>query len=268
MRPVAAFIGGAVAGAIVVRERRARRAAERFAAASLEPLLNAIAANDAQTGAHVRRVATYALIIADAAGLSDRHIRNVERVALFHDVGKIHEALFDIIHDQTTLTPEDQRAIATHPERGASVLAPLRGFYPELADGVLAHHERWDGTGYPRRLRGRRIPLAARIVTLADTFDAITHERRYRNARGARHAADAIAAARGSQFDPQFVDLVLLPPVWERLVNAHRAAHRRRVSRPDRRAGHREKPVPQVKFRWRHEAPESPGPPESSQRRP
>ncbi|MFN2563983.1 MAG: HD-GYP domain-containing protein [Gemmatimonadaceae bacterium] len=268
MRAAVAFAVGAAAGAIIIREHRARRAAERFGAAALETLLKAIDANDAQTGAHVRRVATYALIIADAAGLDRRACQTVERVALFHDIGKIHEALFDIIHDETTLTAEDRRAIATHPRRGATVLAPLRGFYPEVADGVLSHHERWDGTGYPRGLRGARIPVAARIVTIADTFDAITHERRYRDARGAQHAADALAAERGTQFDPDLVDLVLLPPVWERLVTAHREAHRRTVSRPERRAGRRERPVPQVKFRWRREAPESPPQPRSSQRHP
>jgi HD-GYP domain-containing protein (c-di-GMP phosphodiesterase class II) len=266
MRP-AAFAAGAVAGAIIIREHRARRAAERFAAASLETLLNAIDANDAQTGAHVRRVARYALIIGDAAGLGAKACRTVERVALFHDIGKIHEALFDIIHDETTSSPEDRRAIATHPKRGAAVLEPLRGFYPELAEGVLSHHERWDGAGYPRGLRGRRIPLAARIVTLADTFDAITHDRRYRDARGARHAANAIAAERGGQFDPELVDVVLLPPVWERLVSAHREAHRR-VSRPERREGRRESPVPQVKFRWRRGGPESPARPQPSRRPP
>jgi HD-GYP domain-containing protein (c-di-GMP phosphodiesterase class II) len=264
MKPVVAFATGAVAGAIVIRERRARLAAERVAAASLETLLNAIDANDAQTGAHVRRVATYALIMADAAGLRRRERRTVERVALFHDIGKIHAALFDIIHDPTTLTAEDRRAIATHPRRGAKVLAPLRGFYPELSDGVLSHHERWDGGGYPRGLRGRRIPLAARIVMLADTFDAITHRRRYRDARGAGHAAKAIAAERGGQFDPELVDLMLLPPVWDHIVRAHRAAHRRRTTQHERREGGRESPVPQVKFRWRREAPESPGQPQPS----
>jgi HD-GYP domain-containing protein (c-di-GMP phosphodiesterase class II) len=268
MRPAVAFAFGAIAGVVAVRERRARRAAERFAAASLETVLNAIDANDAQTGAHVRRVATYALVISEAAGLSEQDCLNVERVALFHDVGKIHEALFDIIHDPTTLTPEDRRAIATHPRRGAEVLSPLCGFYPELADGVLSHHERWDGTGYPRRLRGLRIPLAARIVTIADTFDAITHGRRYRDARGAQHAANAIATERGRQFDPELVDLVLLPPVWERIVHAHRKAHRATVARPERREGKRERAVPQVKFRWRPATHGSPAPRPASQRRP
>src|SRR5947209_5827120 len=100
--------------ALVIRERRARRAVERFAAAGLETLLNAIEANDAQTGQHVRRVATYALIIADSAGLDERQCHAIERVALFHDIGKIHEALFDIVHDHTKLSADDRRAIDTH----------------------------------------------------------------------------------------------------------------------------------------------------------
>jgi HD-GYP domain-containing protein (c-di-GMP phosphodiesterase class II) len=263
MRPFVALAAGAAgaAAAVIVRESRARRAAERLAGAALETLLNAIDANDAQTGAHVRRVAAYALVIADAAGLDKRQRRTVEQVALFHDVGKIHEALFDIVHEETALTPEARRAIATHPRRGADVLAPLCGFHPELADGVLSHHERWDGRGYPRGLRGRRIPLAARIVTIADTFDAITHSRRYKNARGAQHAANAIAAERGGQFDPDLVDLVLLPPVWERIVHAHREAHRLSSAGPERREGRRERPVPQVKFRWRPPAHGSPAQP-------
>src|ERR671914_1046201 len=216
----------------------------------------------------MRRVAAYALIIGEAAGLNSSACRTVERVALFHDIGKIHEALFDIIHDQTTLSVADRRAIATHPERGAKVLEPLCAFYPELGEGVLSHHERWDGPGSPRRLRGRRIPLAARVVTLADTFDAITHRRRYRNARNAGHAAAAIAAERGGQFDPELVDLVLLPPVWHRLVRAHREAHRGHAARTGRREGRREQPVPQVKFRWRHGGHESPARPQPSRTHP
>src|ERR1043165_4904855 len=97
-------VRGAAAGvALVYRERRAFRALERFAAATLETLLNAIEANDEETGMHVRRVAAGALIIADAAGLDDGAKRAVERVALFHDIGKIHEALFDIVHEHSRL---------------------------------------------------------------------------------------------------------------------------------------------------------------------
>src|SRR5206468_12963988 len=138
---------------------KGRQAAERMAAAALESLLKAVDANDPDTGAHVRRVAAYALTLADAATLPDYEKRTIERVALFHDIGKIHEALFDIIHDHAKLNPTERRAIATHPARGARVLEPLSGFYPDLSDGVLSHHERWDGHGYPRHLKGRRIPL-------------------------------------------------------------------------------------------------------------
>src|SRR5437868_15030902 len=91
-------------GALLVKERKARRVVERFAAAALETLLNAVEANDPQTGMHVRRVAAYAMIITDAAGLSEHQRRAIERVALFHDIGKIHEALFDIVHEGTPLT--------------------------------------------------------------------------------------------------------------------------------------------------------------------
>jgi HD-GYP domain-containing protein (c-di-GMP phosphodiesterase class II) len=167
----------AAAAAVLVRREQRRRSTERFAAAALETLLNAIDANDPETGAHVRRVAAYALILAEAAELSDHECKSIERVALFHDIGKIHEALIDIVRDDRPLTPTERRAIATHPAAGAAVLEPLKVFYPDLADGVLSHHERWDGKGYPRGLKGRRIPLAARVVAVADTFDALTHGR-------------------------------------------------------------------------------------------
>jgi HD-GYP domain-containing protein (c-di-GMP phosphodiesterase class II) len=235
-------------------------AAERSAAAALESLLNAIDANDPQTGSHVRRVAAYALILADAADLGEHQRRAVERVALFHDIGKIDEALFDIIHDESALTHQERRAIATHPARGAQVLAPLLPFYPDLALGVLAHHERWDGQGYPRQLRGRQIPLTARIVTLADTFDAITHARRYRHGRNTEAAAKIIAAGRGTQFDPDLVDLMLFPPVYERFVREQRRRQgptRPRVIGNDRRTGETETQVPDVTFRWRPESRES-----------
>jgi HD-GYP domain-containing protein (c-di-GMP phosphodiesterase class II) len=241
----------AAAGALLIRERKTRRTIERVAAAAFETLLNAIEANDPQTGMHVRRVATYALIIADAAGLDERRCRSIERVALFHDIGKIHEALFDIVHENTKLSAVERREIATHPRRGAQVLAPFDAFYPELATGVLSHHERWDGTGYPRRLHGVRIPLEARIVTIADTFDALTHNRRYRPGTGVRAALSVIANGRGTQFDPSLVDLVMLPPVRERLARAHVLSHR--ALRAGRRA--RGKDVgPDISFRWRSES--------------
>ncbi|MDB4905577.1 MAG: metal-dependent phosphohydrolase region [Gemmatimonadetes bacterium] len=229
-----------------------RRTAERLAAAALEALLNAIDAVDANTGGHVRRVAVYSLILADAIGLDLRQRRAVELVALFHDIGKIDEALFDIIHDTTSLTPVERRAIAKHPERGAQVLRPLAAFYPQLAAGVLAHHEHWDGTGYPHKLKGRRIPFEARLVMIADTFDALTHDRPYRGGRPVDAATEIILNGRGTQFDPELVDLFALPPI-------QRQFHEARVKAVRPKRGRRKLPVrtePQaevpITFRWRH----------------
>lgn len=247
MNTLGSIAAGAILGTLLVREREARRAAERMAAAAFETLLNAIDANDPQTGDHVRRVASYALHIADAAGFPEAEMRKVERVALFHDIGKIHEALFDIVHEGNGLSEEERRAIATHPARGAEVLAPLRSFYPDLPEGVIAHHERWDGSGYPRGLRGEAIPIAARVVAIADTFDAITHQRRYRSGRDAEHAAAVLASGRGTQFDPDLVDLTLSPPVWQRILKARRSAHRKQV----REGGNQESHVHDITFRWR-----------------
>jgi HD-GYP domain-containing protein (c-di-GMP phosphodiesterase class II) len=260
MRSTLAIAAGIATGVLLVRARNRQQTAERFAAATLESLLNAIDANDAETGAHVRRVAAYSLVLADAAQLDEHHNKIVERVALFHDIGKIHEALFDIIHEHSNLTPTERRAIVTHPKRGADVLAPLAPFYPDLAEGVLAHHERWDGNGYPNKLRGKEIPLAARIVTLADTFDAVTHNRRYRDGKAPGSAADIIAAGRGSQFDPELVDLMLLPPVFAQMVAQERDFSRKpRRVRGDRRHG-RHEGAPDVTFRWRPEPPASHAP--------
>ncbi len=217
---------------------------------SKAPLLNAIDANDAETGAHVRRVASYALVLADAAELDDADRRLVEQVALFHDIGKIHEALFDIIREDRKLTRNERREIATHPERGATVLAPISRFYPDLPAGVIAHHEHWDGRGYPRQLKGRRIPLAARIVTIADTFDAITYRRRYSRGRSAREALEIILARRGTQFDPELVDLFSFPPVFERIL-ATRDDVRTWPAAAPRRGGSDEESVPEITFRWR-----------------
>jgi HD-GYP domain-containing protein (c-di-GMP phosphodiesterase class II) len=219
-------------------------------------LLNAIDANDPATGEHARRVAAVSLILADACGLSERERASVERVALFHDVGKIHEALFDITHDVHALSAEERTQIATHPQRGADVVAPLSLFYPDLGDGVLAHHERWDGMGYPRGLRGTAIPLAARIVALADTFDAITQHRRYDVARSTPDAVEVIAAERGGQFDPELTDVFLSPAVQTLVSAAMQSPPLSQAALPyGRKPARADVPnvpgVPDVAFRWR-----------------
>ena len=243
-------VGAAAAGGLFFREHNMRTKAERLSAATLETLLNAIDANDAVTGAHVRRVAAIALILGEEAGLDERTLRSIERVALFHDIGKLHGALTDIFHEQTKLTPEERRAVMTHPQRGAEVLSPLEGFFPDLPKGVAAHHERWDGTGYPRGLKGKRIPLVARVVAIADTFDAITHRRRYSHARSTSEAMRAIEEGRGTQFDPELVDVFMRPGVRTRIEKAIREANKPHRNHGNRRRGGAQ-PAPDVTFRWR-----------------
>jgi HD-GYP domain-containing protein (c-di-GMP phosphodiesterase class II) len=230
----------------------------RLAAAAFESLLYAIDANDPETGAHVRRVAITAVALARAADWDQVRQHRVERVALFHDVGKINGALFDVMRGTAGLTAGERRLIATHADRGAEVVAPLASFYPELPAAVRAHHEWWNGKGYPRGLRGTAIPFEARIVTIADVFDALTHRRRYKAAVPVGRAEDFIAAGRGTQFDPDLTDLFLSPPVQEEIAAAQRAQAARPGVRP--RGGARSDPrkqagprrdTPEINFRWR-----------------
>lgn len=244
---------GAALGTLLVRQHRESRRSERLAAAALESLLNAVDANDADTGAHVRRVAAYSVALACAANFDEATVHSIERVALFHDVGKIHEALFDIVHDaDDDVTPEERRLIATHPRRGADVLQPLAFFYPDLPEGVLSHHERWDGTGYPRGLAGEEIPIAARVVAITDTFDAITHRRRYRRAHRLDDGAQAIADGSGSHFDPWLAALLLEPEMLATLRRITRRSWRPRAAHREPEPPVRETPrAPDVAFRWR-----------------
>lgn len=222
--------------------------------------MNAVDANDPVTGAHVRRVAAYSLILARAAELDEREQRSVERVALFHDIGKIHAALFDIVHEASPLSKSERELIATHPKRGADVMRPLSVFYPDLSDGVLSHHERWDGTGYPRRLRGIQIPRASRIVAIADTFDVITHSRPYKEKDTVAAAADSIGKGSGTQFDPELTDLFLQPSILALVARAVSAAQRQGAPTDDRRHPTEEEGAPDITFRWRSATREQPLP--------
>ena len=221
----------------------------------MECLLRAIDADDPVTGGHLRRVAMYSQLLVERFPLRTRERRSLERVALFHDVGKIHGALYDIVHNPLPLTPEERQAIATHPDRGAMILAPLGTFYPELPDGVRSHHERWDGTGYPRGLRGEEIPFAARVVAVADAFDAITFTRRYHAAESVSDAVRALEEGRGTQFDPTLVDAFLEPAIFERVRNAcaiDRPARRELERRRNVRAPLAEaRAMSELSFRWR-----------------
>jgi HD-GYP domain-containing protein (c-di-GMP phosphodiesterase class II) len=249
------FIAGAAAGALYYSERRKRIALERLGAACLESLLDAIDANNPETGAHVRRVAQYSLTLACAADLDERMQHRVERVALFHDIGKIDEAITDIVKEPKKLTAEERRAIRQHPGRGADVLKPLSAFFPELPEGVLSHHERWDGTGYPRNLTGSEIPLEARIVSIADTFDAITAARAYTPARTLETAGKILEDGRATQFDPDLVDLYLSPPVMQNVEKILRRENAPKKARGMRRKNAPATSLPDITFRWRAPSP-------------
>ena len=240
--------------ALNIRRKHDKQLGERVAAAALEALLNAIDANDAQTGAHVRRVAAYALVLARAAALDEHEQSTVERVALYHDIGKINAALFDIVHDTEKLSEKERALIITHPQLGADVIRPLSAFYPELYEGVLSHHERWDGSGYPRGLKGLAIPLQARLVAFADTFDVITHGRRYERERSVTAARELIAAGRGSQFDPELTDLFLSDAIFNEIVETFHSANSPHIVHPDRRDSSSAVGAPDITFRWRNGA--------------
>jgi putative nucleotidyltransferase with HDIG domain len=250
-RPILLSLGAGV-GALLVRQHRESQRSARLAAAALETLLNAIDANDPVTGAHVRRVAAYAMALARAANLDESTVRSVERVGLFHDIGKIHEALFDIVHDDDSkVTAAERNLIATHPERGAEVLEPLSFFYPDLSEGVLAHHERWDGSGYPQGLVAEAIPIQARVVSIADAFDAITHRRRYHKAQSFEEGERVVAAGSGTQFDPILVSTFLSPEVLASVRRIARQDGRKDEPRDADRRHREETKAPDVKFRWR-----------------
>jgi len=251
----ASFVIGAAAGVLYVRERRQRIALERLGAATMEALLDAIDANNPETGAHVRRVAEYSLELAKAADMDERSQHRVERVALFHDIGKIDSAISDIVQESTKLTAAERRSVMRHPRRGAEVLQPLAAFYPDLPNGVLAHHERWDGGGYPRRLKGTSIPIEARVVAIADTFDAITQSRPYSAARSLKNATDIISQGRGTQFDPFLVDLFLSPPVIESIERLMRRALSPKRVKGKRRHTTLSQSTPDINFRWRRITP-------------
>jgi hypothetical protein len=211
----------------------------------------------------VRRVAEYALILAEALDLSESRRRQIERVALFHDVGKIHEALFDIVHDDSALSDAERRAIALIRSAAPRCCAPLAASTPSwLAASSRITSVGWQGLS--PWTPGSAIPLEARIVAIADTFDAVTHARRYRAGTDARTGADVIAEGRGTQFDPDLVDLFLAPEhfarVNEALVETAARGDVRKASGTQplapmtgRRRRTRERWVPEVSFRWRTE---------------
>ena len=157
--------------------------------------------------AHTWRVCVLAVQIAVAADVSHRVRRDVRGGALLHDIGK-YAVPQHILQKPGPLTAPEWVVLRQHPAIGADVLARLRTPAGVVA-AVRHHHERWDGGGYPDGLRGTAIPLAARIITLADAYDAMTHDRPYRAAMPGQAARAIVAAERGAMFDPSLADILL-----------------------------------------------------------
>jgi HD-GYP domain-containing protein (c-di-GMP phosphodiesterase class II) len=167
---------------------------------------------------HSRFVAAYTVYLAQAAGINNRrYLADIERGALLHDLGKIGIPE-SILQKEGPLTSEEMEIIKYHPLIGFAMIEEF-SFLQGAAEIVLFHHERYDGSGYPFGLEGAEIPLSARLFALADTLDAITSNRPYRQGRSFEEALQEIEKCRGSQFDPELVDLMLNLPVekWQKI---------------------------------------------------
>jgi hypothetical protein len=184
----------------------------------LQVMVKAIEARDPYTSGHSLRVSELSRAIAVELGLPAREIEQVETAALLHDVGKIHEEFAPLLRKESRLTPEETALMQTHSTRSADlvgIIAKFRGF---IQDSVRHHHERWDGQGYPNGLAGKAIPLAARIILISDTIDAMTTDRPYRK----RLALDVVIAelqkCKGTQFDPELVEVTISSVAVRRLI--------------------------------------------------
>ncbi|MEW6719682.1 MAG: HD domain-containing phosphohydrolase [Thermodesulfobacteriota bacterium] len=197
--------------------RRERRALEETADAHRETiaaLASSLDLRERETGLHSKRVQEYSLLLARRMGIGEGSVmESLEMGALLHDVGKI--GIPDgVLLKKGALTGEEWEMIRRHPELGASLLQRIP-FLSGAREIVRFHHEKYDGTGYPRGMKGDEIPIGARIFAVVDVFDALTMERPYKTALSYRAAADTIGTDRGRHFDPAVVDAFLGIPYFE-----------------------------------------------------
>lgn len=187
---------------------------ERSYDITLEALGGALDLKDAETEGHSRRVTAFTIAIARAMGLPKSQIDVIARGAFLHDIGKM--AIPDkILTKPGALTPDEITIMREHCYHGYQILSRIP-FLAEAAEIVYSHQERFDGTGYPRGLKGEQIPLGARMFSVADTLDAITSDRPYRPAQSLQAAREEIERWSGKQFDPQVVKVFLTMPenIW------------------------------------------------------
>jgi response regulator RpfG family c-di-GMP phosphodiesterase len=174
---------------------------------SIEVAINAQEANHSYTRGHSQRVTIYSIAIAKAIGLPREQTELLRQAAVLHDLGKI--GVRDVILNKPgRLTDEEFREIRLHPEIATRILQPIPFVHP-LFPAILHHHERFDGSGYPGGLAGSDIPLESRIMAVADTFDAMTSTRAYRQALSLEAANAEILRCSGTQFDPEIVPVFM-----------------------------------------------------------
>ena len=173
----------------------------------VESLADAIDAKDNYTNGHSGRVAVYSKKIAARYGYDEKRQEKIFMMGLLHDVGKIGVP-DEVINKPGRLTDEEFACIKKHPAIGGKILSNIKEM-PELAAGAKWHHERYDGRGYPQGLAGENIPEEARIIAVADAYDAMTSNRSYRGALPQETVRGEIEKGKGSQFDPKFADIML-----------------------------------------------------------
>ena len=174
---------------------------------SIETLRYTVEAKDPYTKGHSDRVAQYSVLIGKKMGLSEEDQKTLLIGGLFHDIGKIGVP-DTILRKPDKLTDEEYSEIKNHPSIGAHILAPAT-IFQEIIPIVKHHHEKYDGRGYPSQLQGENIPLFARIAAIADTFDAMTSKRPYRDALPLETVISEVEKCKGTQFDPKIADVFL-----------------------------------------------------------
>jgi cyclic di-GMP phosphodiesterase len=182
-------------------------------------LLTALESRDEETGGHVRRIALFSAALAESTGWPAERVDDLRLAAPMHDIGKIGVP-DGVLRKEGSLTETEYEKIKSHATIGGEILKDSE--YPMLQmayDIALNHHERWDGTGYPNGLKGEEIPEAARIVALVDVYDALIHDRIYRQASPEEEVLEIMAQGRDKQFDPQLFDQFLdMLPEFRRIA--------------------------------------------------
>ena len=174
---------------------------------SIQTLRYTVEAKDPYTRGHSDRVSLYSVLIGKYLGLSEKDLKTLEIGGLFHDIGKI--GVPDaILRKETKLTDDEYSEIKNHPAIGAHILSSAE-IFKDIIPIVKHHHEKYDGNGYPGRLKGEEIPYLARIAAIADTFDAMTSKRTYRDALPLETVIAEFERCRGTQFDPKLDDVFL-----------------------------------------------------------